>query len=86
MSSKTSVYDESTDLHFSEISILIDHIKNKNTLKLMPDQGYTVSNVAENFVLDDAVTLYPEIRVCNRNETIDLFRVEDETFTFTMRP
>ena len=85
-SSKTSSYDQTTDLHFSEISILIDHIKSTNTLKYVRDQGYSVTNAGKDFLLDDAVTLHPDVRVCNRNETIDLFQVDGDTCTFTMQP
>jgi hypothetical protein len=82
----TSNYDQTTDLHFSEIPILLDHIESENILKLVRVMGWTLVNVDDSFALDDAVTMPPEVRVFNRDKTINLFRVGDRTCTFTMQP
>ena len=83
-------YDAKTGLLFSEVTILIDHIKSRNALKLMPKvggaQGYAIANVPDEFSLDDAVSLLREHGIYKRNEIVELFRWNERPYTLNLKP
>ncbi len=83
-------YDAQTGLYFSEVTILLDHTKSTNSLKVMPKvggaQGYSIQNVAEDFSLEDAVTFHDEDHVHERDESIELFRLDGRPYSLTLTP
>jgi hypothetical protein len=85
-----AIHDTKNNLHFSEVTILIDHTKAKNSLKLMPKvggaQGYAVMNVSDDFSLNDAVKLHREEGVHRRDEDVELFRLDDRSYTLSIEP
>ena len=86
----SSTYDSKTNLHFTEVTILFDHTKSKNSLKMMPKvgvlEGYTVANVPDDFLLNDAVTFNRDDRVYARNEVVELFQWGDRHYILTLKP
>ena len=85
----SSSYDAKTGLHYSEVTILIDHIKSRNAVKLMPKvggaQGYAIENVPDEFSLDDAVSLLREHGIYKRNEVVELFRFNERPYTLNLK-
>ena len=67
-----SKYDPKTHLHWTEATILFDHIKSDNKVKMMPKvggaQGYTLAHVPDGYSLTDAVKLNELDRLFSRRD------------------
>lgn len=57
----SSDYDPNANLHFTEVTVLVDHVDSQHCVKMLPKvgaaQGYTVATVKDGYVLDDHMTI-----------------------------
>jgi hypothetical protein len=85
-----ATYDPKTNLYVTESVLLIDHIKTKNALKVMPKvsgaQGYSVAVVADNFSLADTLTIHDPKAVYSRSDSATLVEIDDQVYTLTLKP
>jgi hypothetical protein len=81
--------DRNTNLHFTEVTVLIDHVASQSCVKVLPKvggaSGYSVASVQDDYVLDDETTINHVDGVYSRSETVELFQWDGKPFTLSLK-
>lgn len=85
----SSDYDPNANLHFTEVTVLVDHVDSQHCVKMLPKvgaaQGYTVATVKDGYVLDDHMTINNADGVYSRNEKVDLFQWDGKSYSLSLK-
>ena len=81
--------DANTGLHFTEVTVLVDHVVSQKCVKMLPKvgggQGYSILPVADDYSLDEATTFNEVNGVFSRNETVELFQWDGKAYSLTLK-
>jgi len=84
-----SAHDPNTDLHVTEVTVLLDHVDSEDCVKMLPKvggvQGYTVATVKDGYALDDDTTINDVDGVYSRTEKVGLFQWNGKSYFLSLK-
>ena len=82
-------FDRTTNLHWTDSVVLIDHIKSQQRIKVMAKlggaSGYSVIPVSEDFSLNDSVKFSEVDGVYQLDERVELFQLDGKPYTLRIK-
>ena len=84
-----SKYDSNTNLHVTEVTVLVDHVVSRECVMMLPKvggaHGHTVATVGDSYTPDDNLTIHDVGGVNNRAESVDLYQWDGKSYSLSLK-
>ncbi|QDU56705.1 hypothetical protein [Aeoliella mucimassa] len=84
-----SEYDPNTNLHVTEVTVLVDHVDSRQCVMMLPKvggaHGHIVATVGDSYTLDDDLTIHDVGGVYNRAESVNLYQWDGKSYSLSLK-